>query len=101
MTGEGRVETATLAGGCFWCLDGAYRDLRGVISVESGYTGGNVAEPTALGPAPARVEYAVFAVGADEGTEQAYRRAYLDGLAAALGLSDATRAAVHKSMGVG
>ncbi len=46
MTGEGRVETATLAGGCFWCLDGAYRDLRGVIAVESGYSGGNVPDPT-------------------------------------------------------
>jgi peptide-methionine (S)-S-oxide reductase len=42
----GRVETATLAGGCFWCLDGAYRDLRGVISVESGYAGGQTADPT-------------------------------------------------------
>lgn len=46
MTGEGRVETATLAGGCFWCLDGAYRDLRGVIAVESGYAGGKVSSPT-------------------------------------------------------
>lgn len=46
MTGEGRVETATLAGGCFWCLDGAYRDLRGVISVESGYAGGDLPNPT-------------------------------------------------------
>jgi peptide-methionine (S)-S-oxide reductase len=40
------METATLAGGCFWCLDGAYRDLRGVISVESGYAGGHVSNPT-------------------------------------------------------
>ena len=46
MTGEGRVEVATLAGGCFWCLDGAYRDLQGVIAVESGYAGGQVADPT-------------------------------------------------------
>lgn len=46
MTGQGRVETATLAGGCFWCLDGAYRELRGVISVESGYTGGQTVNPT-------------------------------------------------------
>ncbi len=46
MMGEGRVETATLAGGCFWCLDGAYRDLRGVIAVESGYAGGQVSSPT-------------------------------------------------------
>ena len=44
--GERRLETATLAGGCFWCLDGAYRDLRGVIAVESGYAGGQVVDPT-------------------------------------------------------
>lgn len=42
---------------------------------------GNVAQPKSLGPAPQRVEYAVYAVGADESSEQAYRRAYLDGLA--------------------
>ncbi|MEK6255402.1 MAG: peptide-methionine (S)-S-oxide reductase MsrA, partial [Gemmatimonadales bacterium] len=46
MTAQGRVETATLAGGCFWCLDGAYRDLRGVIAVESGYAGGQTIDPT-------------------------------------------------------
>ena len=46
MTAQGRVETATLAGGCFWCLDGACRDLRGVIAVESGYAGGQTADPT-------------------------------------------------------
>ncbi len=42
---------------------------------------GDVARPETLGPAPQRVEYAVFAVGSDEASEQAYRRAYLDGLA--------------------
>jgi peptide-methionine (S)-S-oxide reductase len=46
MEGGGRVKTATLAGGCFWCLDGAYRDLRGVIAVESGYAGGHAESPT-------------------------------------------------------
>ena len=46
MAAQGRVETATLAGGCFWCLDGAYRDLRGVIAVESGYAAGQTADPT-------------------------------------------------------
>jgi peptide-methionine (S)-S-oxide reductase len=46
MTPDGRTESATLAGGCFWCLDGAFRDLRGVISVESGYAGGHVPDPT-------------------------------------------------------
>lgn len=42
---------------------------------------GDLSQPKSLGPAPKRVEYAVFAVGADGGTEQAYRKAYLDGLA--------------------
>ncbi len=39
------LETATLAGGCFWCLEAAYRQLKGVESVVSGYTGGHVANP--------------------------------------------------------
>jgi peptide-methionine (S)-S-oxide reductase len=39
-------EVATLAGGCFWCLEAVYDDLRGVISVESGYMGGRTPRPT-------------------------------------------------------
>ncbi len=39
-------ETATLAGGCFWCLDAVYRMLKGVSKVESGYAGGQVANPS-------------------------------------------------------
>lgn len=47
MTVDGRrVETATLAGGCFWCLDAAFRDLQGVIAVEVGYAGGTAVSPT-------------------------------------------------------
>ena len=38
-------ETATLAGGCFWCLEAVYDDLRGVESVESGYMGGHLDDP--------------------------------------------------------
>lgn len=38
--------TATLAGGCFWCLDAVYRRLRGVERVVSGYTGGEPANPS-------------------------------------------------------
>jgi peptide-methionine (S)-S-oxide reductase len=38
-------ETATLGGGCFWCLDAAYRQLRGVERVESGYAGGHLRAP--------------------------------------------------------
>lgn len=39
-------QTATLAGGCFWCLEAVFDDLRGVLSVESGYSGGQVEQPT-------------------------------------------------------
>lgn len=39
-------ETATLAGGCFWCTEAVFDDVIGVTSVESGYIGGTVADPT-------------------------------------------------------
>jgi peptide-methionine (S)-S-oxide reductase len=39
------VEVATLAGGCFWCLEAVFDELKGVESVESGYSGGNVPNP--------------------------------------------------------
>ena len=35
-----------LGGGCFWCLDAVYRRIKGVSSVESGYSGGNTPSPT-------------------------------------------------------
>jgi len=38
-------ETAVLGGGCFWCLDAVFRDLAGVIDVESGYAGGSTPDP--------------------------------------------------------
>lgn len=41
-----KTEIATLAGGCFWCLEAVYDDLRGVESVESGYMGGQTDAPT-------------------------------------------------------
>lgn len=41
-----KLETYTLAGGCFWCLDAAYRVLRGVHDVVSVYTGGSTDNPT-------------------------------------------------------
>jgi peptide-methionine (S)-S-oxide reductase len=40
------LQTATLAGGCFWCLEAVYDEIKGVHSVESGYAGGQVDNPT-------------------------------------------------------
>ncbi len=39
------IETAILAGGCFWCVEAVFKDLIGVRSVESGYIGGHVDAP--------------------------------------------------------
>ncbi len=39
-------EVATLAGGCFWCLEAAFAQLKGVERVESGYSGGHVPSPS-------------------------------------------------------
>ena len=43
QTGSG---IATVAGGCFWCLEAVYDQMKGVVTVESGYTGGSVDHPT-------------------------------------------------------
>jgi len=43
---EAKREVATLGGGCFWCLEAVYDELRGVERVESGYSGGDVANPS-------------------------------------------------------
>lgn len=40
------TETVTLGGGCFWCVEAVYENLDGVISVVSGYSGGNIANPS-------------------------------------------------------
>lgn len=39
-------QTATFAGGCFWCVEAVFQDLTGVETIESGYIGGHVANPT-------------------------------------------------------
>lgn len=40
------AQLATLGGGCFWCLEAVFSELRGVLRVESGYAGGHLANPT-------------------------------------------------------
>ena len=46
MSTEQNNEVATLGGGCFWCLEAVFKDLRGVRSVVSGYAGGHTSNPT-------------------------------------------------------
>ena len=41
-----KIATATFAGGCFWCMEPPFKDLKGVLSVTVGYTGGRKPEPT-------------------------------------------------------
>lgn len=46
MTQGTKQEVATLAGGCFWCLEAVYDELKGVTDVVSGYAGGHVPNPS-------------------------------------------------------
>ena len=46
MSGSPARELATLAGGCFWCLEAVFEQLDGVTSVQSGYSGGGVPDPS-------------------------------------------------------
>src|SRR5688572_25442660 len=43
---ESKLRKATFASGCFWCTEAVFDQLKGVKSVESGYTGGLVVDPT-------------------------------------------------------
>jgi peptide-methionine (S)-S-oxide reductase len=46
FTMDGTFEKATLGGGCFWCTEAIYKQMKGVISVVPGYSGGNVKNPS-------------------------------------------------------
>jgi peptide-methionine (S)-S-oxide reductase len=43
---EENIETATLGGGCFWCTESVFDNVRGVVDVVSGYSGGHTENPT-------------------------------------------------------
>lgn len=45
-TNKNKLESITLGAGCFWCVEAIFQDLKGVVSVESGYTGGKIKNPT-------------------------------------------------------
>ncbi len=45
-TDSQRLELATLGGGCFWCTEAAFDELKGILKVESGYSGGHVKNPS-------------------------------------------------------
>lgn len=46
LTSSGQKETATFGNGCFWCTEAIFKSLKGVETVESGYSGGKVKDPT-------------------------------------------------------
>ena len=52
------LEVATLAGGCFWCLEAVFKEIAGVEKVVSGYTGGTIVNPTYEQVCGGRTEHA-------------------------------------------
>ena len=46
ISSSGKTETATFGGGCFWCTEAIFKSLKGVETVESGYSGGKLKNPT-------------------------------------------------------
>lgn len=45
-TKSNKYEVATLAGGCFWCLEAVYDNVKGIVDIVSGYAGGNIPNPS-------------------------------------------------------
>ncbi len=46
ISGPKREEIVTLGGGCFWCMEAVFNEIKGVVKVESGYSGGNLESPS-------------------------------------------------------
>jgi len=81
-----RTELATLAGGCFWCLEAVFQDLKGVQRVVSGYTGGTVPDPSYEAVCSGRTGHAEAVQVTFDPDELAYR----DLLAVFFGIHDPT-----------
>src|SRR6201996_8388464 len=79
-------ETATLGGGCFWCLEAVFKDLRGVSWVMSGYAGGHVANPTYKAVCGGRTGHA----GAGQGKFDPSQLSYADLLRVFFAIHDPT-----------
>ena len=45
-TSNGTIDTATFGAGCFWCVEAVFQRLNGVVSIKSGYSGGNIKNPS-------------------------------------------------------
>src|SRR5436305_2087836 len=46
QTTNNNIDTATFGAGCFWCVEAVFQQLNGVLSINSGYTGGSVKNPS-------------------------------------------------------
>ncbi|HEY7234363.1 MAG TPA: peptide-methionine (S)-S-oxide reductase MsrA [Gemmatimonadaceae bacterium] len=73
MSNMGAREVATLGGGCFWCLDAVFRQLRGVEKVQSGYAGGTAPNPTYREVCGGRTGHAEVVQITFDPTEVSYR----------------------------
>ncbi|HKW11103.1 MAG TPA: peptide-methionine (S)-S-oxide reductase MsrA, partial [Gemmatimonadaceae bacterium] len=73
MSNMGAREVATLGGGCFWCLDAVFRQLRGVEKVQSGYAGGTAPNPSYREVCGGRTGHAEVVQITFDPTEVSYR----------------------------
>src|SRR5678815_2706739 len=64
---------ATVAGGCFWCLEAVYDQMKGVVAVESGYIGGHVDHPTYEAVCSGKTGHAAVVGGVCDATDASDR----------------------------
>lgn len=74
MSDEANIEKATLGGGCFWCLEAVYREVKGVKEVVSGYAGGKTENPSYREVCTGRTDHAEVVQLTFDPTLISYRR---------------------------